>query len=495
MLKFACPPTGDQQRLTELHGAHLLGADSVPARGSVQLKDGVILCDARVHEPLALSLLWSVPGFGAVQLETTRLPARPEPYILQVELARHRLMRINFKREEWGLFDYPGMDDIAKRIDEARDLFVEALEHQGNPVKAAKCAEASLAGSLWAAEQMSRFHAAIFLSRRQQGRGFTHQFLGVNVPAGLPDPGLVKTLAGNVDFVRIPFTWKDIQPKEQGAEYDVIDEWVQACKTAKLTLHGGPLLSFGVSSLPDWMYIWENDYDTVFEYAREHVRRTVERYAKHVRAWVAVSGLHASDALSLNFEHMIELTRMAATITKRAAPRSQVIIDLTQPWGEYFARNQRTVPPLLYAEMVAQSGIPFDAFGLQFLYGIGSEGYHLRDMLQISSMIDRLANLGKPVLHITGVNVPSLDCGDDIARSGGHWHAPWSDQAQADWLYAFFEIALSKPFVETVCVHTLADGLGDGLPGGGLLRENLEPKPAFDRLVELRRSLRSTPTE
>ncbi len=494
MHKFAYIDTGDCHPPESLSGAHLLGADGVPTRGEIALDGNVINCDARIDEPLALSLLWTAGDYGTVQLETTRLPARDEPYRLQVELARRRLMRISCKREEWGLFDFPGMDDVSRQVDEARDLFIAALEQRDNAKAAGEAGEESLRRALWASEHMSHFHASVFLTRRQQNQGFAHQFLGTNVPAGLPDPGVIPQLAGNFDFVNIPFTWRNIQPKEQGAQYDVIDGWVKACKSAKLALRGGPLLAFGVQSLPDWMYIWENDYDTVFELAREHVRRTVKRYAKDIKTWVVASGLHASDALSLNFEHMIELTRMAASLTKQTSARSQVIIDLTQPWGEYFARNQRTVPPMLYAEMVAQAGIPFDAFGLQFLYGIGSDGYHLRDMLQISSLLDRLANLGKP-LHITSVCVPSQTEPGNTILCGGEWHKPWSEETQADWLNLFCEVALSKPFVESVCIHGIADGLGSTFPAGGLLRQNLEPKPAFQRLVDLRRHLRSEPSE
>jgi hypothetical protein len=488
--RFVCSPTGSRPPLTEVHGAHLLGADGVPLRGAVQLQDGVIVCDARVQEPLALSLLWEVPDYGTIQLETTRLPPRAEPYLLPLELARHRLMRINFKREEWGLYDYPGMDEVAREIDEARDLFIGALEQRDDLPAACELAERALARSLWASERMSQFHASVFLTRRHQGRGLLHPFLGVAAPTGTADTSLLDRLGGQFDFVRVPFVWRDIQPKEQGAQYDTIDAWVQAAKAAKLAVVGGPLLTFGVRSLPDWMYIWEHDYETILDLAREHVRRTVERYAKTVKSWIVVSGLHASDALSLNFEHIIELTRMAATTTRQAAPRGQVIIDLTQPWGEYFARNQRTIPPLLYAEMVAQSGIPFDAFGLQFLFGIGSDGYHLRDALQISALLDRLANLGKP-LHITAVSVPSAVGHALPMRAGGAWHAPWSDESQADWLRLFAEIALSKPFVESLCINSLADGLGDGFPAGGLLGEDLAPKSAFQRLADLHSGLRA----
>ncbi len=178
---------------------------------------------------------------------------------------------------------------------------------------------------------------------------------------------------------------------------------------------------------------------------------------------------------------------MAATVTKQLAPRSQVLIDLSQPWGEYYARNQQTVPPLLYADMAVQSGINFDGFGLQFVFGIASDGYDVRDPFQISALIDKLANLGKP-LHITALGVPSQVAGEG-APPGGEWHAPWSEEIQAEWLTTVSEIALSKPYVETVCIQTLVDRADDIINHGGLLREDLAPKPAFTRLAELRKRL------
>lgn len=105
-----------------------MGTDGVPVRADLQIVDREIRCKPRNSDPTALSLLWHIPEVGSFQLETTRLPQREKPYNLPLELARHRLMRINTKREEWGLFDYPGMESFAKPIDAARGLFVGALK-------------------------------------------------------------------------------------------------------------------------------------------------------------------------------------------------------------------------------------------------------------------------------------------------------------------------------------------------------------------------------
>ena len=491
MHRFVCYPTSGRKLPPDLHSAHAVGNDNVPLRAEIRWAENEIRCAARSQDPLGLSLLWPVKGFGTVQLQTTRLPEREKPYHLHIELARHQLMRISIKREEWGLFDYSGMDDIAADIDRARDAFIAALQHADDAEAAAAYADDALARGLWSAEQMSRFHATVFLGRRQQTGGFARPFLGVGVPTTIKSATLPRRLAEAFDFVRIPFVWRDIQPTEQEPSFDAIETCIKACSAAKLTLRGGPLLTFGVRSVPDWMYIWENDFESIYEAAREHVERIVQRFGKHISSWIVVSGLQADNVFGFTFEQVMELTRMAATVAKQAAPRSQVLVDLSQPWGEYYARNPQTVPPLLYADMAVQSGINFDAFGLQFLVGIASEDYRVRDPFQISALIDKLANLGKP-LHVTALGAPSAPVvaspGSD-AHAAGEWHAPWSEDVQADWLIALCEIALSKPYVETVCLQPLADGGDDVLASGGLLRQDLTPKPAFARLVELRKRL------
>ena len=479
MWRFAYYPEGGERSAPDLRGAYLVGVDGIPVRGEVRLDGQMIVCESRNPEALGLSVLWPVEGYGTVQLETTRLASREEPYHLHTELARHRLMRISTKREEWGLYDYPAMEQVAARIDEARDLFLKALQTADNPVAAARLADRALAVAVAVSEELCRFHAGVFLNRRRQAGGFARSFLGVALPPTAPPRALTKRFLEAFDFVRIPFVWREVEAEARQARYEPCDRWVNACTKAGLAVHGGPLLNFGVQSVPDWAHTWENDYEAIATFARDHIRRTVQRYAEQISTWVVASGLHADSVFPFTFEQMIELTRMAVNVTRQVAPRAQVVLDLIQPWGEYFARNQRTAPPLLYAEMAVQSGISFDAFGVQFLFGMDSEGFHYRDMLQVSTLIDRLANLGKP-LHVTACAVPS-----DHAAAGSV-DRRWTESMQADWLADLAAIALSRPYVECICLQTLTDRVCTGIPTGGVLRADLTPKPAFDRLAELR---------
>jgi endo-1,4-beta-xylanase len=173
-------------------------------------------------------------------------------------------------------------------------------------------------------------------------------------------------------------------------------------------------------------------------------------------------------------------------------PQARTLITVTQPFGEYHGNPRPSVAPMLYAEMVSQAGISFEAFGLEMEMGVPTTGGYARDLFQISCMLDRFSTLGRPVF-MTAVGAPGRATPDpsDVLEgrldpsAAGRWRRPWDPQLQAEWLEQVYRIALSKPFVESVAWANLAD-IGHTLPAGGLLDDMLRPKPAFERLERMR---------
>ena len=495
MLSFAVYSNGQPVEKIDLAGAYVVGTDDVPLRADISFRDGVIECTKRAAGPAGLALLWEVSGAGRIMLETIRVPERDKPYILQVELARARLMRINHKLEDWGLLDYAGVEDVAAQITRGRETLIKALKAD-TPADAAALGNQALSLAVQASERLTSYHAGVFLGRRKQVGGFGARVFGCSIPLGEPTEAIRKRLTSAFDFVTVPIVWRDIEPSEQAFNWKAIDSWVEALAKADVLMKGSALLSFSERYVPDWLYIWEHDFDTIRDLAFEHVRRVINRYGQYIQTWDVISGIHANNCFTFNFEQLMELTRMAAALTKQVSANSTAIVNLVAPWGEYYARNQRTIPPLLYADMAVQSGVNFDAFGLQFHFGPAVDGMFMRDMFQISSLLDMFAKLGKP-LHVTAVGVPSdspVTGAASRARGpapahGGHWHKPWSEQIQSEWLRSFCEIALSKPFVETVSWHELADHGQQIVPHGGLLNSDLTPKAAYDQVVKMRSEL------
>jgi hypothetical protein len=473
---------------------HLFGPDDIPVRAEMEFNDGEIFSDRRNDNAVGLSTLWEVEGFGKLTLQTTRLPVREKFYNLNVEIARSRLLRISQKREEWGLTDLTLTENQHEIIDQAMELFIQALCHLDEPEKASQFADQSLVLSMKAGESLAMAHAKLFLDRRIETGGIKRHSFGCTIdPDRMNDQDYLHQIKANFHFVTVPVSWKSIEPKEQERQFEKLDACVNWLAKNRIAVRMGPLLSFIPKNVPDWIFIWENDFEQVREMAYEYITSVVERYNGKVQAWDVVSGLNANNCFNFTFEQIIEITRSATLAAKRASSRSLVLIELTEIWGEYYSRNQRTIPPMIYADAIYQSGIHFDGYSVEMGFGFCDSGMRTRDLLEMSILLDRFASFGKAV-HLSQVQVPSQPQPKPKKKKTGNgngfidtgfWHEPWSESIQAQWLEQFYQMALSKPFVETI---TWAD-LADQKSHTGLLRNDMAPKPAFGLLNKLKKNL------
>jgi len=498
MLRFEVYRNGAPAEHVDLSGAYVFGQEAIPVRADVAATKGQIRCLKRNPAACGLAILWDAGQPGRLLLPTARLPDRKKPYNLNVELARAQVMRLIQKREDWGLFDYSGAASLNTEFEDIRRQFVESVKcPEGG--QASRLADQALTQAITLGEKMALFHADIFLRRRRQSSATDKVGFGCVVDL-LSSTERYRSLIGEAfDLVSIPISWKRLAPKERAYHWEHVDDWVNWAGANRRAIHAGPLVSFDPADVPDWLYIWEHDYEALRDMVYEHLQQVVQRYEPKVRLWKVVSGLNAHNSFNLSFEQIMELTRMSCSVVKKLAPRSVVLIDLLLPWGEYYARNQRTIPPLLYADMAAQSGIKFDAFGVQIYMGVPRDGMYIRDLMQVSSLLDEFVGFGVP-LHVTGVQVPSdisadaWDAWSGKASPGdaGHWHVVWTQRLQAEWLQAFCRLAISKPFVESICWRDLADYEGHYLPHGGLCRNDMTAKTAFRELRNFRAAMHLT---
>jgi hypothetical protein len=139
--------------------------------------------------------------------------------------------------------------------------------------------------------------------------------------------------------------------------------------------------------------------------------------------------------------------------------------------------------------MVTQAGINYDALGVQMVFGKDQPGMHIRDMMQVSAMLDCFAPVPKPV-HITSFGVPDThNAKKQQPHEAGLWYKPWDQMQQSKWIEDFCKIAFSKPFVNTITYSALADGNNNELVGEGLLTEKFEPKKSFMAMAKLQRKI------
>jgi hypothetical protein len=495
-LKFEIYRDGNRVSSFEPVAAAAIGPESVPISGDISFRDGLLILSRRDEHASGISLLWEVGAQGAFILETTRLQSREKPYNLNIELARFRLMKIMQKQEDWNLFDFPKMEKFTQKFQEAQNLFSEALGKLDQPGEASKLADRALESAVEVSEQLAVFHADLFLNRRRAANGFVKHIFGARIDPQIRSEKYREAAATQFDYVVVPVQWKQLQPEEHTFNGESLDEWVEMLAKRRVPTVMGPIVRLDQASVPDWMVIWEHDFDMLREMAYEFVQKIVQRYRRAVSAWNVVAGLPTNSAFTLNFEQVIELTRLLVAQVKTLIPNARTMVTITQPFGEYHARGRASVPPILYAEMVAQAGINFEAFGLEIEMGVPSLGMFDRDLFQLSCLLDRFSTLGRPVF-LTAVGVPgrSTPDPDDVSEgrrdpsAAGRWRRPWDPALQAEWMEAVYQMAMSKPFVESIAWSSLAD-IRQTLPGGGLLDESLRPKPAFQKLQMLREKIK-----
>ncbi|HBG26956.1 MAG: hypothetical protein A2Y10_12295 [Planctomycetes bacterium GWF2_41_51] len=470
-------------------GVTLFGADRIPFRSSkyITFADGVIDCKTRGSEPAGVSLLWPVEGFGNVMLYTTRLPERQQPYILNVEIVRGKLMEIATKREDWAIFEQT--NELTSKAEELQKLFIEMLENINEPAKASLIADKCLTKALLYAEQLASKYASVLFEARLRSRGFARSSLGCKIdPDKLSDKNYLKGAFELFAHVSLPISWAKIEKEKGQYDFTELDQSMNILGRKRLLLCAGPLLNFSPESLPAWMK-GKHEFETIREASYEFVSKVVTRYAKYVHMWKVISGLNAQNVFKFSFERILEITRTACLAAREADNRSVKMIDIIYPWGEYYAYDSDTIPPLVYIDMVTQAGISYDALGVQVLFGKNEPGMHVRDMMQVSAMLDRFMTLPKQI-HITSFSVPDSNKADKQAENtAGFWHKPWDEAVQSKWFEEFCKIAFSKPFINTITCSALADSDEKAISGAGLLTDGLEPKKAFMALAKLQRQI------
>lgn len=541
MLAFVVTPRLALPASGALPGASIVGPDAVPVSGAALAKPGLVTCEKTNNEAAALSLQVTLDAsalasigpcplpdgaalrpMGQLILQTCLLPDRARPYLLTLELARHRVMLILNKLEEWQAFESLATDPVMRLVDKARDAFTEALVALPAGVEPDDRADRLALRALWialeASERLALRQAQLDFGAPARAR--MHAQASDDLASTLPvlhptRPGLVLPMPPAVgttispmlfddaakdlalrssDFITMPVRWIEMEPAEGEYAFARTDRWIEwAVRTAKLPVVAGPVIDFRPHAVPEWLYIWENDYDTLRELVYEHMKAVVTRYRRTVNRWTVCSGLHANRNFAFSFEQMIDLTRICVLVTRKLHPKAKVQVEIVEPWGEHHSADRRSLPPTLYAEMLAQAGIQFDTLALRVQMGVPAPGRATRDLMAFSSMLDQYAALDRPIA-ITAMGVPAaaIDVPDEDhpGFSGGSWRQPWSNQAQADWASAFGAVALAKPFVQSICWQDLADPPSSAeMPRGGLADAAFKPRPAFDRLTELRAAI------
>jgi hypothetical protein len=489
VMTFLLPADLPAETMRELERACVTGGpDSMPWPTEVHVEPGKLTVRRGVEESGSLVVPWPIDGAGRLLSATATLIEREQPYHFLVELARGKVHQLRTQSAEWQAGGLQMPPALAEQIREANVGFSRAVTKPPSEEAGHEAQQVLTKGYRAAEELVHQYIDQMFQARHlRQPRLDTSQgcLLGpIKLTAAHMD-----TLLQTCNSVCLNLCWKDVEPSEANydwAPYDAILDWATA---HGLSVSAGPLIDFSASHLPEWLWLWERDLASIASFMADYVQVAVKRYHGRIRTWQLTGASNCADLLSLGEDEMLWLTVRMAEAARQIDPKLEMIVGVSQPWGEYMAAEDRTHSPFIFADTLIRSGLNLAGLDLELVMGIESRGSYCRDLISMSRLIDLYTILGVPLrvsLGYPSESSPDPRAHPDLRVSAGSWQGGFSPEAQAEWAASFVALALCKPSVRSVQWVHLTDAKPHLFPHCGLFDAQDRPKPVVQSLRDLR---------
>ena len=244
---------------------------------------------------------------------------------------------------------------------------------------------------------------------------------------------------------------------------------------------------------PKWLY--DADVDEIKRELERRYAEIAERYADKIPTMEVTKEMEWMNGKT-RFYDKPDFVEWCFRLAEKYFPKNELVINEHTGlcWED---RCRSTDKYYAYIEAVLLKGVRIDAIGMQYhLFNRAEDEYRrTRTTLNPKSLyrhMDLYARFGKP-LQITEVTVPAYS-----------WNAE-DEELQAEIIEKLFSIWFSHPGTEQIVYWNLVDGyahfwdpdpekikasqgnmaLGENYYHGGLLRFDLSPKPAYNKIKEL----------
>ncbi len=345
-------------------------------------------------------------------------------------------------------------EDVARRIEEVRTGSFELLVQgpQGKP--------------------LSETEVEIELAR--------HEFLfGGNIYAfdrfGSPfqNQAYKRSFEEIFNYATLPFYWKTYEPRRGEPGHWRTERIAAWCNAKGILAKGHPLVWTNPAGVPDWIKLLSPA--EVSSLILSRVRDSVKKFRGKISSWDVINEpIHTPPFAG--FPDRVAQVLDAYRAAREEDPSAKLVLN------EYHVMSERAKNFYPFVERCLEAGAPIDAVGIQ-----AHEPRFARfDPERMDVVLDQFARLGKEI-HLTEIVFTSG--GQKVLRrrpdgSFGETETTWTEESQAEVVEEFYRRAFSHPAVTAITWWDLADGRS-WLPGGGLLRKDLTPKPAYQVLKRM----------
>jgi hypothetical protein len=490
IMTFQLPARLPREAARELERSFLAGGpDNMPWPTEVHFRAGQMTVNRGVEESGYLVAPWPVEGLGLLLGATATLMERHVPYHLVVELARGKVNQVRCQAWDWQAGGLVMPAGLQQQIDDVSTAFGHAV-CAGNVDETNRQAQAALNRAYPAAGQLVQAYTEqVFQLRHQRQPQLDAALAGPLGPGVLAAPALGEALERACNQVVLPLSWHVIESDEASYNWDSADALLEWAAERGLEVTAGPLIDFSASQLPAWLWMWEHDVSSMVTFMCRFVEAAVRRYRSRIRRWQLTAASNWASVLSLSEEELLGLTYRLGEAARGVEPGLELIVGISQPWGEYMALSERNYSPFIFAENLIRYGLNLSALDVEVVMGVRGRGTYCRDPLELSRLLDLYALLGVP-LRVT-LGYPA-DAGDDpeadpeMRVGAGSWAGGCTPAGQSAWASAFAALALCKPYVHGVRWTHFSDAEPHAFPNCGLVDRQGQPRPVLQTLAGLR---------
>ncbi len=465
---------------------YICGYDLTPWQSRSRLENGELIIDREIDDSGNVMVPWAIDGEAEIMLSTATLIENERPYVLAVELARGKINQVRNQLAEWqsiGLSVPQALHDTLRR---ALECFSQAVTQQDDVEKSSRLAEQGLAIALDASRQLIACYTQQAIAARHRQAPKLPTWLASSLGHALLDEATARRYLSAFNAAVVPLTWRAVEVNEGEYEWNVYDRQIAWCRSHKVATIGGPLLQLGGQGVPDWLYLWEGDFDNILAFVSDYVETVVTRFRGQVDLWMCAAGMNLGEVLGLDEEARLKLVVRTVEIARRIDPDTPAVIRFSQPWAEYMQHLDMDLSPLHFADALVRTGLELGGVELEISAGYDGTGTPARDALDVSRLVDLWSSLNIPLY--VALTFPSDDRPDPKAVGQAKpLPGPRTVEFQQQWVETVAPLLLAKPAVQGIVWNQLSDAVVHEYPWGGLFDEQGNPKPSLASLSVLRK--------
>jgi hypothetical protein len=440
--------------------AYLVGSDGAPWASEVRIENDLLVVSRETRESGRLIAPWPIPVYGNIALSTATLMPRAAPYQLALELCRGTLSRI---LTQFGdrLLEQPS---IREALSEAKIEFIGAALHQADAERSAAHADRSLQICM----EVIRETLCGGVRRSNSPPVFSSRLTGLQVtgPAQLGRLLGQREYPGNAIFYKS--SWRDTEPNPGEWDWSKWQSALQRARAAKRRVACGPLVRLDREELPDWLYLWDDDFESLQSYLTTYVQQAVTRLRPLVHLWYVTAGTNIGAELHLGEEQRLRLTIAAMEELRKVDHQTPALIGIRQPWGDYLGHEPFDLSPIQFADILIRGDLGLTGFVLELNFACHPNRTMPRDMLEWNRLLEHWSSFGLPfVLTVTLPNGPSSVAEQVVTET---------------FLRDLVDVVRQKPTVQGMIWGQFQD-TGDW--AAGAFTKAGRPKPIWQLLAEL----------